>query len=183
MANREYYGESVPAHLYGEETRNFSTMQCPEYNPTQQWNNNTGPPSYEQTPVAYQQQPWADPNNLANVNNAEGEKGLGSTVVGGAGGSYVGHQVGKKSDHGTLGTIGGAVAGAVMANMASNAMKGKHHQEQAQGQGCCNNHGCSNCHQQRLGLGGGRMGLGLGGSLVNRRVGRLERRMDRLHGF
>lgn len=35
MANREYYGESVPAHLYGEETRNFSTMQCPEYNPTQ----------------------------------------------------------------------------------------------------------------------------------------------------
>lgn len=70
-----------------------------------------------------------------------------------------------------------------MANMASNAMKGKHHQEQAQGQGCCNNHGCSNCHQQRLGLGGGRMGLGLGGSLVNRRVGRLERRMDRLHGF
>lgn len=83
-----------------------------------------------------------------------------------------------------LGTIGGAVAGAVMANMASNAVKGKHHQGQAQEQGCCNNHGCSNCHQQGLGgLGGGRMGLGLGGGLVNRRLGRLDRRIGRLHGF
>lgn len=70
-----------------------------------------------------------------------------------------------------------------MANMASSAVKGKHNQGQPQGQGCCNNHGCSNCHQQGLGLGGGRMGLGLGGGLMGRRVGRLERRVDRLHGF
>ncbi|KAJ5113196.1 hypothetical protein N7456_001730 [Penicillium angulare] len=56
----------------------------------------------------------------------EGERGLGATVLGGTGGAVVGHHFGKKSDHGTLGTVGGALAGAVLANMAGNAIKGNH---------------------------------------------------------
>lgn len=42
-------------------------------------------------------------------------------------GAFLGHKVGKKSDHAGLGAVGGALAGAVVANMASNAVKGHHH--------------------------------------------------------
>ncbi|KAL4784045.1 hypothetical protein BJX76DRAFT_233530 [Aspergillus varians] len=46
---------------------------------------------------------------------AEGERGLGSTLLGGAAGSFLGHKMGG----GALGTVGGAVAGAVGMNAAS----------------------------------------------------------------
>lgn len=45
----------------------------------------------------------------------DGERGLGSTLIGGAGGAFIGHKLGG----GPLGTIGGLVAGAVGANMLS----------------------------------------------------------------
>lgn len=48
----------------------------------------------------------------------EGEKGLGSTVLGGAAGGYAGHKMGG----GMMGTAGGAVLGAVGMNMASHEM-------------------------------------------------------------
>lgn len=44
---------------------------------------------------------------------ADGERGLGSTLLGGAGGAFVGHKLGG----GPLGTIGGLVAGAIGANV------------------------------------------------------------------
>ncbi|KAF2747817.1 TPR-like protein [Sporormia fimetaria CBS 119925] len=44
---------------------------------------------------------------------AEGERGLGSTLVGSAGGAFLGSKLGG----GTLGTVGGMVAGAIAANM------------------------------------------------------------------
>jgi hypothetical protein len=74
-------------------------------------------------------------------------------------GAFIGHKVGKKSDHGTLGAIGGAVAGAIVANLASNMVKGDTGHGQGQGHG----HG----------------GHGLLGSLRDRRIDRLERRLDR----
>ena len=46
---------------------------------------------------------------------ADGERGLGSTLIGGAGGAFLGNQLGG----GALGTIGGLIAGAVGANMLS----------------------------------------------------------------
>ncbi|MCJ1223703.1 hypothetical protein MMC12_000346 [Toensbergia leucococca] len=42
------------------------------------------------------------------------ERGLGASLVGAAGGGFLGHEVGG----GALGTIGGMIAGAVSANMA-----------------------------------------------------------------
>ncbi|OKO94465.1 hypothetical protein PENSUB_11732 [Penicillium subrubescens] len=58
------------------------------------------------------------PQQMSSMQNSEFVPGQGA---------FVGHQVGKKSDHGTLGAVGGALAGAVMANMASKAIKGSHH--------------------------------------------------------
>lgn len=46
----------------------------------------------------------------------EGEKGLGATLIGSAGGGFLGHQLGG----GALGTIGGMIAGAVGANVLEN---------------------------------------------------------------
>ena len=45
----------------------------------------------------------------------EGERGLGSTILGAAGGGFVGHKLGG----GMLGTAGGALAGAVGMNAAT----------------------------------------------------------------
>ena len=47
----------------------------------------------------------------------EGEKGLGSSIVGATGGGIVGHKLGG----GLLGTAGGALVGAIGANMANKA--------------------------------------------------------------
>lgn len=46
---------------------------------------------------------------------AEGERGLGSTLLGGTAGGFLGH----KMAGGALGTVGGAVVGAVGANAAN----------------------------------------------------------------
>lgn len=45
----------------------------------------------------------------------EGDRGLGSTLIGGAGGAFLGNKLGG----GALGTIGGLVAGAIGANVLS----------------------------------------------------------------
>lgn len=37
------------------------------------------------------------------------------------------HKVGKKSDYGTLGAVGGALAEAALANIISEGMKERHH--------------------------------------------------------
>ncbi|KAL2786962.1 hypothetical protein BJX66DRAFT_341650 [Aspergillus keveii] len=138
MSNRDYYGDNVPAGL-GQ-----NTSTDPAMNYTTQSNQ-------------YRSGDY-DPNlNTDTLPEGEGERGLGSTVVGGAGGAFIGHKVGKKSDHGTLGAIGGAVAGAIVANVASNMIKG----DSGHGQG----------H--------GRGGHGIVGSLRNRRIDRLESRLDR----
>lgn len=78
-------------------------------------------------PSGHQQPPYHDPNQQYGAQpqgygdqthgqpGAEGDRGLGSTLVGGAGGAFVGNKLGG----GTLGTLGGALLGAVGANMIS----------------------------------------------------------------
>lgn len=46
----------------------------------------------------------------------EGDRGLGATLLGGAGGAFVGH----KTAGGALGTLGGMVMGAIGANVLEN---------------------------------------------------------------
>lgn len=48
----------------------------------------------------------------------DGEKGVGSTVVGGAAGGYAAHHMGG----GKMGTVAGAALGAVGMNMATHAL-------------------------------------------------------------
>ncbi|CEN61082.1 hypothetical protein ASPCAL07748 [Aspergillus calidoustus] len=155
MSNRDYYGDNVGAGLARNTTSTHLAM------------NSSTKPGSEQKVEQYQQpqRQWGDeyrsdvcePNSNLNTlpeAEGEGERGLGST-----GGAFIGHRVGKKSDHGTLGAIGGAVAGAIVANLASNMVKGDTKHGQGQGHG----HG----------------GHGLLGSLRDRRIDRLERRLDR----
>ncbi|KAJ6024798.1 hypothetical protein N7540_005595 [Penicillium herquei] len=50
-------------------------------------------------------------------NPEDSERGLGSTLIGGAGGAYVGHQMG-----GGMATAGGAMVGALGANAVSHGL-------------------------------------------------------------
>jgi hypothetical protein len=53
------------------------------------------------------------------VPGPDGDRGLGSTLLGAAGGGFVGH----KLHGGALGTVGGAVLGAVATNAMGHAHK------------------------------------------------------------
>ncbi|KAJ6127909.1 hypothetical protein N7471_009126 [Penicillium samsonianum] len=121
MANRDYYGDSVPAHLDARkepQTHNFEAGQSSQ----EPWK---GALANKGEELVSQKTQWNDANQMnAFGDSAEGERGLGATVLGGAGGAFVGHKVGKKSDHGKLGAVGGALAGAVVANLAENLVKG-----------------------------------------------------------
>lgn len=60
---------------------------------------------------AHQEKPGQSPA----PGGPEGEKGLGSTVIGATGGGILGHKLG----HGVLGTAGGALAGAAGMNIVN----------------------------------------------------------------
>ncbi|CAI7676473.1 hypothetical protein N7533_006045 [Penicillium manginii] len=127
MSNREYYGSSTPGYTF-----QANGSEEPQYLTNADSSSSQGEPlgavSNHQNLPFNQQRQWGNFDSAEQGHNgASGqERGLGATVIGGAGGAFVGHKVGKKSDHGTLGTIGGALAGAVVANVASNAIKGHH---------------------------------------------------------
>lgn len=76
--------------------------------PQQQYQPNGENASY------YNGEKLSDPND---PNGPEGQKGLGSTVVGGAAGGYMGHKMG-----GGWGTAAGAALGAVGMNVVSHKM-------------------------------------------------------------
>ena len=85
------------------------------------------------SPYEFQQQPgenasyyqYTPPHDGADSShtseNRDGEKGLGSTIAGGAAGGYAAHQMGG----GKLATAGGALLGAVGMNMATHKMYAK----------------------------------------------------------
>lgn len=83
------------------------------YPPQQQYQQGGESASYYgATPPAHQQGYAPGPGG------PEGEKGLGSTLLGGAAGGFAGHKLGG----GFMGTAGGAVLGAVGMNMATHEM-------------------------------------------------------------
>ncbi|KAF3398877.1 hypothetical protein DPV78_006651 [Talaromyces pinophilus] len=141
MANRDYYGTENPEPWKQENNANTTN-----YNEPARASSGPAPESFghPQTPqnMPYeqqlqqqqqQQQLQADMYRGSDSQNPqEGERGLGATVVGATGGAFLGHHFGKDSGHGTLGTIGGGVAGALLANAVENVVKdhhggGRHH--------------------------------------------------------
>ncbi|KAK2755543.1 hypothetical protein FQN54_006483 [Arachnomyces sp. PD_36] len=127
MSNRDYYGDNVPENLATDtKERQFNSTEHSESNPTAQepWSHSA--PNNEH--AKHESLEWREHDPSYNPQEApEGERGLAATVVGGAGGAVVGHHFGKKSDHGTLGAVGGAVAGAALANIAESVVKGNRH--------------------------------------------------------
>ncbi|KAL1969281.1 hypothetical protein VTN77DRAFT_9473 [Rasamsonia byssochlamydoides] len=76
---------------------------------------------YDQNNAQYQQQPAAAGESApVDLNAPEGERGLGSALLGGAAGYYIGH----KHNHGLLGAVGGALLGNFIGDKL---MDKKHH--------------------------------------------------------
>ncbi|KAJ4863421.1 hypothetical protein T069G_04375 [Trichoderma breve] len=136
MSAQEYYN-SAPSS-------DGNTSQPPQYYGQQQYNMNGNYPQQGSTPqqgydanncppANLNGQPQYDQNRDHNVpftqqfplgtapgsEEANGERGLGATVVGGGIGAFAA----KKSGGGLLGAIGGAAAGAIGANMLEHAYK------------------------------------------------------------
>ncbi|KAL5092965.1 hypothetical protein Trisim1_000691 [Trichoderma cf. simile WF8] len=136
MSAQEYYN-SAPSS-------DSNTSQPPQYYGQQQYNMNGNYPQQGSTPqqgydangrppANLHGQPQYDHNKDQNVastqqfplgtapgsEEANGERGLGATVVGGGIGAFAA----KKSGGGLLGAIGGAAAGAIGANMLEHAYK------------------------------------------------------------
>ncbi|KAI0532703.1 hypothetical protein GGR58DRAFT_522537 [Xylaria digitata] len=84
---------------------------------------------YQQQQPQYVQQPSDRLYPGSDPNAADGERGIGSTLVGGGAGSYIGHKLGK----GTMGTLLGGAVGAVAANFISHKVKGRHGKEEHDG--------------------------------------------------
>jgi len=92
-----YYGQQ-------QDTRGFDpNQQQQQYDPNNPQAQGQGHPTYGNA---------ADPNAPYDPNAPEGERGLGTALLGGATGAYLGHQKG----HGFLGAIGGAIAGNLLGN-------------------------------------------------------------------
>ncbi|KAJ5238777.1 hypothetical protein N7468_003396 [Penicillium chermesinum] len=94
------------------------------YNPTQGYQQ--GPPPYDEQSYSqdrgenasyYSESPAPKQQGPPPQGPPGDERGLGSTLVGGAVGGYMGHQAG-----GTMSTLGGAAVGAAGMNMATHAM-------------------------------------------------------------
>ncbi|KAJ5617902.1 hypothetical protein N7537_003016 [Penicillium hordei] len=108
---------------------------------------------------------------------SDGEKGLGSTVVGSAAGGYAAHHMGG----GKLATAGGALLGAVGMNVATHKFKQHQYQQQQPAQQPVQQTVIIPAQTNALGngLGGGLglgSGLGMGGGLG---LGRVQRRLAR----
>ncbi|KAJ5673712.1 hypothetical protein N7507_002839 [Penicillium longicatenatum] len=84
------------------------------YTPNQQYQSNGESASYYGGDMQHQH----PPGYAAGPGGPEGDRGLGSTLLGGAAGGFAGHKMGG----GFLGTAGGAVLGAVGMNMATHEM-------------------------------------------------------------
>ncbi|KAL1980441.1 hypothetical protein VTN96DRAFT_4167 [Rasamsonia emersonii] len=101
-----YYGGPPP------DTRGYSPSPSPHPQPPQYDPNN---PQHQQPPP-----PPAGESAPADPNAPEGERGLGSSLLGGAAGYYIGH----KHNHGLLGAVGGALLG----NFIGDKLEKKHHE-------------------------------------------------------
>lgn len=112
--------------LYNEQQYPQGQMPGPYFSGSQQ---NVGVPPYAQQPQQqnmpiganasyYGAVPQNQYGNPVGPGGPEEDKGLGSTVIGGAAGGYAGHKLGG----GLLGSAAGAVLGAIGMNAATHQM-------------------------------------------------------------
>ncbi|KAH8689098.1 hypothetical protein BGW36DRAFT_433863 [Talaromyces proteolyticus] len=143
MSNREYYQSTGPEGQWYQEnpqrSNDFPGIQKDEVEKNLQssYSNQEDFRQQEQQqhqwqPTQGQNMPYTQPQSVdykrePEMSQPDGERGLGATILGAAGGGMAGHHFGKESGHGTLGTIGGGVVGALLANAAEHALKDKHH--------------------------------------------------------
>ncbi|KAL2005477.1 hypothetical protein VTN00DRAFT_2688 [Thermoascus crustaceus] len=107
QGNMGYYGQP-PA-----DTRGYS----PSPNPHQQYPHDPNNPHHQP------QGPYGEGAAPADPNAAEGERGLGSSLLGAAAGGYLGH----KKNHGFLGAVGGAILGNVIGDKIKDRKHHGHH--------------------------------------------------------
>ena len=85
------------------------------YNPEAIWHEFNDPPD-PQYGIPESERPAREAEDaqqhIQSGHKGNGERGLGATLVGGAGGAFLGH----KLEHGALGTLGGLAVGAIAAN-------------------------------------------------------------------
>ena len=104
----QQYQQPPPGSYYNQGSRhNSSYGQGPP----------TGPGAYADADRGYSGQ--GPPGSEGPGGAAGGERGLGATIAGASGGGFLGHELGG----GPLATIGGAIAGAIGANM----LEKRHH--------------------------------------------------------
>ncbi|CAG8139925.1 unnamed protein product [Penicillium salamii] len=109
------YNQQANPSFYGEQHPQPQFPNTPN-NPFSQNGNATSPyPPEQQMPIGENASYYGMPPQNQNGPNPEDEKGLGSTVVGGAAGGYAGHKLGG----GLLGSAAGAILGAVGLNAAT----------------------------------------------------------------
>lgn len=104
------------AYPHGGQHTQTQYCQTSEYDPAAKMPHDHAQSQYQQQGANasyYNGEPYPGQND----NAPDGEKGLGSTVVGGAAGGYMGHKMG-----GGWGTAAGAALGAVGMNMVSHRM-------------------------------------------------------------
>ncbi|KAJ5082114.1 hypothetical protein N7532_011157 [Penicillium argentinense] len=101
MSNHEYYGEYIPEHLAAVNQAKQSEFT---YNASSSFSTEQTDGGHSQAgPVSLTQGQWQGQDYACSVDSvSEGERSLGSTVIGGAGGAFFGQQVGKKSSHGII---------------------------------------------------------------------------------
>ncbi|KAK3338924.1 hypothetical protein B0H65DRAFT_511221 [Neurospora tetraspora] len=118
--------------------------------PVGQDSHNTSTSNVLNGPNANEPHGYNGPNAPNAPNGPDGERGLGATLVGGASGHFLAHQLGH-GHHGVLGSTAGAVA----ANLLEHQLKKSHHNDHH------NDHHNQNQHAHDLGHngGGGRGGL------------------------
>ena len=121
----DQYGQAPQQHGYGasqgqyDQSYDANRSHSPYPPPAQHQQYGQQPQQHgygdQQHQQGHGQQPGQYGQPGAPGGPADGERGLGSTLIGGAGGAFLGNKMGG----GALGTIGGLIAGAVGANMLS----------------------------------------------------------------
>ncbi|KAF7191766.1 hypothetical protein HII31_06811 [Pseudocercospora fuligena] len=145
---QQYQSPPIPDHFPGEACPPRQTYSAP---PQQQYCSYPPPMPQQQEPAwdpkriyaeygagpQQQQQPMQQSENkglgdfFSNQQHQggmqqEGERGIGATVLGGAGGAFLGHEMG----HGKLATLGGLAIGAIAANAFEHHHEKKKHERE-----------------------------------------------------
>lgn len=126
MSASQYYGSSSPypnQPTYAAPQQNYYSSSNAHGRPTSTYSNTSGYVPPAQAQYANNAAPASYDQRQTGGQQADGDKGLMATVIGGGAGGALGHKVGKGSKFKTL---LGAAAGAVVANAVENKIQGHH---------------------------------------------------------